>query len=605
MKKYIYLILLFILVVGLIARVVFCIQFSKTLYYRYPILDAKIYDEVARNVSSGKLIQDKAFFMGPLYPYSLGGIYAIFGHTNLVPRIVQMLLGLGCCILLFFIGRSLFSPMVGLCASAIYAIYKPVLFYEQIILSETFMAFFIVLFFFLLIQICKKRNYGWWIVSGLVFGFVALLRGNVILFIPVLFIWFIINGYEKSKSPNTIFRNSIWKIILFCAGFLISVLPATIHNYLAEKDFVLITSNAGFNLFIGNNERASGFFYLPPQFNWEQDPNGTRTAERALGKSFLKSSEVSRFWGEKAYKFIRENPTTFIKLLAIKFYLFWGAFEIPQIYNIYETRAFIPILKFPLANYTVIAPLAFLGLIISLFKSDKKRILLVLFVITYILSLMPFFITARFRIPIIPVLCLFAGYTVVNIIEAFKGKRWKEGIIYVFAILILLLVFNNRKSYSGENDAKAQFHNILGLLYQTNGQPSNAIAEYEKAATFVQLPGAYANLANLYYERKEFDKAIFYYITATQFNPEDARLYFNLGQAYLYTHKLDEARVSFEKAISIDAKIQPIIYYNLALLYKGKGEREKAINAIKAYLNMRPDDKKATEFLSQLNSEMP
>lgn len=605
MKKYIYLILLFILVVGLIARVVFCIQFSKTLYYRYPILDAKIYDETARNVSSGKLIQDKAFFMGPLYPYSLGGIYAIFGHTNLVPRIVQMLLGLGCCILLFFLGRSLFSPMVGLCASAIYAIYKPVLFYEQIILSETLMAFSIVLFFFLLIQLCKKKYYGWWIVSGLVFGFVALLRGNVILFIPVLLIWFFINGYEKSKSLNTIFRNSIWRIILFSAGFLISILPATLHNYLAEKDFVLITSNAGFNLFVGNNEKAGGFFYLPPQFNWEQDPNGSRTAERTLGKSPLTSSEVSRFWGEKAYRFIKGNPTTFIKLLAIKFYLFWGAFEIPQIYNIYEMKAFIPILKFPLANYTIMAPLAFIGLIISFIKTDKRRTLLILFVITYILSLLPFFITARFRIPIIPVLCLFAGYTVVNIIEALKGNKWKESIIYVFAILILLLMFNNKKSYSIENDAKAQFHNILGLLYQTDGQQLNAIAEYEKAVTFVQLPGAYANLANLLYEQKEFDKAIFYYNTATQLNPEDARLYFNLGQAYLYTHKLDEARESFEKAISLDAKVQPIIYYNLALLYKKKGERKKAINAIKTYLNMCPDDKKATDLLSQLNSEMP
>ncbi len=596
-----YYVLIAILLVGLTLRVVFCLQFRVTPFYRHPTLDAKYYDRMAMRIASGHLLQDKAFFMGPLYPYSLGAIYAVFGHTRIAPRIVQMLLGLGCCVLLFMIGCRVYSPVVGSCAAALYAIYKPAIFYEQTLLSETSMAFVCLVLLFLLLQRDENTRRVRWLAIGVMLGIAALLRGNVLLFAPALIVWLVV--CERKDSGKYFSKTAAGKIALFLAGLIISIAPATIHNYLAERDFVLITSNAGFNFFIGNNEKACGRFEIPPRVDMDQDPSGSRIAERALGKSHLKSSEVSRYWNTRAHTFLKEHPSTFLKLLALKLYYFWGRVEIAQIYSIYEMESLMPVLKFPLVNFTIIGPLALIGLIYAFWRADRRKTLLVLFSIAYIFSLLPFFITARYRIPIVPVLCIFAAYSIVCIVESVKGYRWGKCLAFIASFAAVLFFLNDSGKFTGRLEA-AQFHNALGLMYQAEKRPSDAIAEYRKAITAAQSPSAYANLATLYYERNDFDRAIFYYKRAIRFDPENARVHFNLGQTYLAGGKFDAARTSFEKAVSLDARVQPLAYYNLALLYIKSGEKEKAAAAMKKYLNMQPDDKKAAELFSRLAGKM-
>lgn len=583
-------ILVAILLAGCILRIIFFIQFRNTPFYDHPTLDARYYDQLGQSVASGKLIQDRAFFMGPLYPYTLGFQYALFGHSKVIPRMMQMLYGLGCCLFLYLIGRRLFSRSVGLFAAFLYALYKPSLFYEQTLLSETPMALVCLILVFLMTG--KQRKPLYWLGVGGALGIAALFRGNVLLFAPVLAVWL---AFCSFRDTGKIFdKAGVLREVMLVLGVLIGIAPATVHNYLAERDFVLITSNAGFNFFIGNQAKASGRFVMPPRVDMDQDPSGRRIAEQDLGRSPLKSSEVSKYWSSRARRFIHENRGGFIKLLGLKFRYFWGRTEIAQIYSMKMIRSLMPVLKWPLNGFFLVGPLAVVGMILCLIRRERNRILLVLFVLVYAFSLLPFFMTARYRIPIIPILCLFAGHTVIFLVSEIKKRCWKPHGIRVAGCLIgavILFFLMSTAHFIPEGAEASQFHNALGLIYQKDGNTEQAIESYHKAILARPSSYAFANLGTLYYEKREYKEALGFYRKALEMEPDNARMHFNLGQALLSTRDLEGAREAFEKAVSLDRRVHPLAHYNLAVLYARKGEREKALGSLENYLSMHPGDR--------------
>ena len=76
--------------------------------------DSHGYDEWAQRIAGGDWLGREVFYQAPLYPYLLGVIYAIAGHSLLIVRIVQALIGSASCVLLTaaitFSGRGMY-PM--------------------------------------------------------------------------------------------------------------------------------------------------------------------------------------------------------------------------------------------------------------------------------------------------------------------------------------------------------------------------------------------------------------------------------------------------------------------------------------------------------------
>ena len=584
--------LIAIIVLGLAMRLIFYSQFAATPFYRHPMLDAKYYDDMAQKIASGHPIQDMAFFMGPLYPYALGLSYAITGHSPDVYRLVQMALGLGVCVLLFVTGRRLFSPAVGLLAALFYALYKPVLFHEQTLLMETPLGFVYLFFLLLVVEKGEEASIGWTLLMGVALGVAALFRGNVLLFLPILTVWILY--VNRSRAGRFFSKEGLLKALFLIVGALIAVVPATLHNYLAERDFVLITSNDGINLYIGNNERATGCFEPLPlsEVNMVLDPRGSKFVEEELGRSPLKSSEICHFWRSRAADFISRYPLTFLKLLALKLYFFWGRRELDQIYTMKGMATLMPVLRLPLVTFFLIGPLSLLGLFFTFKNPERKKILIALSSIAYCLSLIPFFITDRYRIPIIPQLCLFASFALVRLFEGAKSRRWREFLPAV-ALLIFLFILLDNRNYPKQRQEDEAFHNSLGMIYQAEGRYDDAIREYRLGLSFGKVTNLYSNLGNTYYLKNEYYKAIENYKQAIELDPSNAWNYLRLGQCYIDVKQWEEARINFERALSIDPRLSPVPYYKLAFLYLLRGEKEKANQFMKIYLEMQPKDKQA------------
>jgi 4-amino-4-deoxy-L-arabinose transferase-like glycosyltransferase/Flp pilus assembly protein TadD len=591
-------ILLAILVAALGVRLVYFYQFSETPFYRVPMLDARYYDDLARHIAAGKLVGSEAFFMGPLYPYVLGALYALFGSALWVPRLFQIFLGVLDCFLVFLVGRRVFSETVALLAAAMFALYKPAIFYEQTLLMETLLTTLVLLALLVaLVLESRTKPYGW-LLAGFLFGLAALTRANVLLFVPFFAAW-LIARQKLSEEDDAARRRLMLAVALLILGIAVAILPATLHNYLAEKDFVLITSNGAFNFYIGNNEAAKGTFVLPEDVDMERDPRGARIAERALWRSPLKSSEISAYWSRRAREFIRAKPATFLSLLVRKFYYFWGRTELPQIYNIHLMRSLTPLLSYPLLSYGVLSPLALLGIVLVLIKPTRKSVLLVLFLLAYVLSVIPFFITARYRIAVTPLMGLFAASAIVSVVALIRGRRYPRAAACVASVVVLFFVLDN----SGARNLAAessQFHNQLGLIYKKEGDFKKAEQEFLLSLGAQTAAHNASNLATLYYEDlHDLDRAIHYYEKALLFDRGNAQILFNLAQATLKKGLKERSRACFEEALKADPKINPLANFNLALLYREKGDLPRAIHEMQNYRTVASDDIQAGLLLAE------
>jgi 4-amino-4-deoxy-L-arabinose transferase-like glycosyltransferase len=71
-------------------------------------LDVSIYDTQAQAISKG-MSEDGVFYAMPLYPYLLGLLYALFGHSLYIVRLFQIIIGTLNIFLIYIIGKKIFD----------------------------------------------------------------------------------------------------------------------------------------------------------------------------------------------------------------------------------------------------------------------------------------------------------------------------------------------------------------------------------------------------------------------------------------------------------------------------------------------------------------
>lgn len=76
---------------------------------------------------------------------------------------------------------------------------------------------------------------------------------------------------------------------------------------------------------------------------------------------------------------------------------------------------------------------------------------------------------------------------------------------------------------------------------------------------------------------------ITFYKNILQYNTHSYRVYNNLGMAYADAKLIDNARESYEHAVSLDNEV-PVAYHNLANIYRDEGHTDKAIEYYKKAL---------------------
>ncbi|MBW2453087.1 MAG: glycosyltransferase family 39 protein [Deltaproteobacteria bacterium] len=395
--------------------------------------DSRFYDAIA----AGETAPPRAYFHSPLYRWFLAGLYDLFGRDLFAVRVVQLLLGVVAAWLAYQLALRLFRRVsIAATAGLAAGLLGPAAFYEGQLLVDGLIALLALVVLHLVLDASRRPSLRAYLLVGLTLGVAALARAVFLIWLPLL-IWFV-----ATSSGDR--RERLRFLAALVGGVALSIAPVTVRNYLVEGDFVLITANAGLNLYVGNNPRANGGYQLPEGLWFRpgdplDDFAGFTAASQALGHE-PSSSELSRWWASKASSYVATHPAAALGLLKEKLRILINDYEYPQMVNYTVYGEVAPVLKvLPGAGFVV--PAGLVGMAAMwLGRHGRRRRLLAALIISYALAFLPFFVTGRYRVAWLVLLAPFAAWTVVQIVLAARRRRWRRTCALVVATSLGLVL---------------------------------------------------------------------------------------------------------------------------------------------------------------------
>lgn len=571
-----------IFVLSFVLSLVYLLQVKSNPHFSSPTMDPLYHDVWAQNIANGSWIGTKVFFRAPFYPYFLAVVYKLFGHNYVIPRLIQHLIGSFSCVLIYFLAKKLFNRKVAIISGIFAASYGMFMYFEDELLLDSFLVFFDLLLMLFLLKARENAKLSMWFVCGIILGLSAITRPNILFFIPFVWLWIFL-VFKKEKPFKKIFTYSA----SFLLGSALIISPVALRNLLAGGDLVLIASQGGINFYIGNNKNSDGMSAIFYKEDW-QYRDFQQMAEKETERS-LKPSEISNYYYRKGIDFLLRDPSFAFKLWVKKLYVFWNKFEISNNQDIYFFRRYSSLIRILPLGFWLIGPLGLVGMILSLLtvrrseKSDssqiekrkKKIVLPILFVFSYMITVVMFFVTARFKLPVIPFLIIFSGFALVWLVERILKKDFSFVVLFSIFLLPFSILVNSNAYHLGVRDF-SQAYFSLGNVYLQKGNLDQALAEYDSAlARNPNANRAHLNRGMVFFKKGEYDKAEGEFLAELKLNPDEDKAYNNLSAIYREKGLYDKAEEMAEKALQIRS-YYPEAYMNLTLSLWENGKTGKA-----------------------------
>lgn len=284
--------------------------------------DARDHDQLARSLLDGKGFSrpdgTPTAARAPLYPAFVAAVYLFCGGQDSALFLIQGILFALTCVLVFFIGRKIYGPRIGVTAGLAAAFYPMLLFPVVDRLSEGLFAFLFTLTLFVLLKARQSHRLSF--CAGMLLALASLTKPIALFAFPFFLFWIGMNRGEKRAEAMG----------LFSLAFVMALLPWTIRNCLVFGAFVPITTGGGLALY--------NSYILPPQ------GLGFNTVEGVPSGFFSLENEAaqSRFLAGLALDYIIDHPLAAARLELLKilllFYPFdgqWYGLSLGSKYNIF------------------------------------------------------------------------------------------------------------------------------------------------------------------------------------------------------------------------------------------------------------------------------
>ena len=535
-----------VVVVALLVRLVYLFQLQDSPYFEFEIVDAAIHDQWAKRIAAGQPWNEGVYFRAPLYPWFLGAVYKLTGGAMFGVRLVQLLLGAINCGLVFGLARQLVPRLPSIAAGIAMATYWVAIFYDAELLIPVLSTGLNLLAVIGLFALARRPSAPRLIAAGLALGLSAIARPNVLLFAPLAFGWLL------WTLPR--WRTAMRAAAIYTAAVVLPIAPVTAHN-IAAGEFVLVASQGGVNLYIGNNPQADGMHVFLPGLTTTTDDiyaGSTALAQREAGRP-LRPGEVSKHYSGKAFAFMRAQPGRAFGLFVSKARYFWSHKEILNNKHLYVLAdRYTPLLKFMPLGFWLVGPLGMLGLFVAL--RDTRRLLpLSGFVLAYMLSVVLFFVNARFRLPTVPFLIVLGAYGVVAMLQAWKERQHDRLGLACAGLLV---------------------GSVLAAGAPAKSDVAEAVALERLGATLF-LQGRHDEAFGLFQEAIDDD-------------PDALRPRYSLARAYDEAGRTDEAIDAYASLLEREPDNLDALR-RLGLLRLGAGDAKGALDPLQRAATLRPD----------------
>jgi 4-amino-4-deoxy-L-arabinose transferase-like glycosyltransferase len=399
--------LLLIAAIGVLLRLVAVIP----VHANGPTSDEKDYLVLAHRLAAGQEFVDSDGEYSkryPLFPAILAALLRVAGDQTWVLYLVNALFG-GLTVLLsaLLAGRLWGDPGVSRAVAWGVALYPGLVVYGAVLQTESlYIALFLCAF------LCAYRvleRPAWWgmVALGLTAGLATLTRAVFLGFFPLLLL--LLAVMQRKLSGNVAWKGFALAVLTFIAV----LLPWTWRNYQVHGALIPVASLTGNLLVIGNNPFATGTWSTRPGFReWY------REQVRATGSGDVDSlTEVER--GNVAarigWQYMVSHPLATARMALVKARIFW-------LYPITTSDSNRPVQAVAMVADVFLYLAALFGWVRM--RKPSGGLLPVAGALAFF-GLVPLILhaEARYRLPLVPLFCLFAAWTA---LPGVGRGEWKE-----------------------------------------------------------------------------------------------------------------------------------------------------------------------------------
>jgi tetratricopeptide (TPR) repeat protein len=282
-----------------------------------------------------------------------------------------------------------------------------------------------------------------------------------------------------------------------------------------------------------------------------------------------------------------------------KWLMVWNVREFEDADDFYLYQYGSPLLKGlgVAGHFGILAPLAAMGCLLT-WRQWRRLWVVHGLLLSMALSVAFFYIFARYRFPMIPLLALLAG---AGIIEGMRLSRTKLVARKIGALAVLVLAAGIVNSPAiGKPGPSAAGYNNLGNAFSKQGKMKQAMDSYHQALRLEPNYGvAHYNLGNLLAQQGSFKDAERHFATAIKINSLHAEPYNGLGNIRARQGELESAVQQYRTALKLGF-LRDTVYFNLAIALIKLGRLDEATESLKESLRVNPDSAPAYHALGKI-----
>ncbi|UCF34134.1 MAG: tetratricopeptide repeat protein [Phycisphaerales bacterium] len=631
----------------------------------HPQNDAHVYWEMAGRIAGGDLVDDKPFLSVPLYPYLLGLLRA-FGVGLTGVYVLQLLIHLVTAGLIGLLAARKTDRVVGLTAAIVFLLLQEPAFFAARLLPSTIQLLVVTLTILAADRYACHGGRGSAAVFGALVGLLCLIYPPAMLLVPFVFVWLwwfgrtpqqLKAGSEGKRQERTSQRTDAkrWHSSGLVAGLLAAVVgiavisPATIHNFAACGEFIPITAHAGITFRQGNAPESDGVYTCiegisPLRERMHEDAASLYAARTGRQGGYR---EVDRYYLHQGLGFLASNPAKAFRLVAQKVYWFFSGRHYYDYDHLSLERAE------GIAPFSYLAPVptawlmgpGLLGVFLIARRGrfsafDAAMLILPLVIVA------GFWFSPRYRLPVIPLLCVTTAAAIVYAVRDVRAEARKPGpiigVILLTAASIATGGINHAKLFDRMESSITSYVDNLWRLYDETGDYEAAVDHFQRLQQrFPDHPRLFPGVVQAYLgkiamtqqrwaEAEEAfarclqidpqnaaahsgrwwvltqlgrrQEAIPDLIEAVRLDPNEPLSALGYGIHLAEQGQLEAAEKQLRHAITLTPD-EPKAYFNLAMVLKQVGRPKEGVPFLQEALRLKPAYTRARQLLKELESE--
>lgn len=547
-----------VLLVGIMVRFIYALQYSHTPFWLATSWDSEEYYRMALALSHRQ--GDIGWhYRPPLYPFLISLMFIFLGPGLTPVYLCQSILGLVNALLVRRMAAIIFSPWAGALAGTLMAASGVGIHLEFQVLP-TITA--ITLTLLSLNQLITKSGNG-------SLQPIRLTSPCLLKKMPGEMLAGLWGGLSSLTWPLMVVIYPVGLYLLprrgwlcFSAGFALPLGLNLFIHLLINSGPVLLSAQGGVNFYIGNSPSSQGFTaYLPgvgPGWDWTT-VEGLAQVEKG---GDLTPYQVDRHFWMKGWEVIKSDPRGWAKLIVRKAGLFWSTVEISNTQDIYHLADRCPILKYLIPiGVPYLLPLTLLGCWMGRRKREVQG--MALYGGGFYIGSLLFFINYRFRYPIFPLMAIMVSGGIVGLAGGFPewwgGFRLKRVLIPLSLLIVGFgLPFSAKVGYDPSLREYGFF--TEGVAWEKLGELKRAREAYEEAIKRQPaIPYAHLSLARIALQEGERERALSHLRQELINLPTNGRAWMLLGELLEERGEYEQALTCYRRALEHRPELKPIV----------------------------------------------